>query len=292
MTAITFSRASGIFHPYYVAALAPFTALLVGGGFSLMTKERFAGAAMLAGGALTEAMVIGTSATDLAWARWLIVGATLAGALGLVLIADQRVRKVVATAAVGVLLLAPASWAVQTLGHATSSTFPAGGPTSAQTMGGGGPGAGMRGGTRPCRHRRPAAAGGGRGMFGGDTTELTSALSYIKSNGGGTLVISSQSGASQSIIASNADVAAIGGFSGSETTVTTQWLANAVKSGQIRWILVSSTSNADAGRPSRRDRRHGHRGQGRQGGQLRERPLRPPGHRGGDRRGGMTLTRA
>jgi 4-amino-4-deoxy-L-arabinose transferase-like glycosyltransferase len=255
VTAITFSRASGIFHPYYVAALAPFTALLVGGGYSLMTKERFAGAAMLAGGALTEAMVIGTSATDLAWARWLIVGATLAGALGLVLIADQRVRKVVATAAVGVLLLAPASWAVQTLGHATSSTFPAGGPTSAQTMGGGGGpgGGGMGGGTRPSGAGGPPSmngattqggpGGGGGGMFGGDTTELTSALSYIKSNGGGTLVISSQSGASQSIISSNADVAAIGGFSGSETTVTTQWLANAVKSGQIRWILVSSTSN-------------------------------------------------
>ena len=40
VTAITFSRASGIFHPYYVAALAPFTALLVGGGCSLLTRKR------------------------------------------------------------------------------------------------------------------------------------------------------------------------------------------------------------------------------------------------------------
>jgi 4-amino-4-deoxy-L-arabinose transferase-like glycosyltransferase len=274
VTAITFSGASGIFHPYYVAALAPFTALLVGGGFSLLAKGRVAGPAMLAGGALTEAMVIGTSATDLAWARWLIVGATLAGALGLVLVADQRVRKVVATAAVGVLLLAPASWAVQTLGHATSSTFPAGGPASAQTMGGG-PGGGM-GGARPsggppnmngatATNRGTAASGttsaatgrtaagsaataaggpgGAGGMFGGDTASLTSALSYIKANGGGTLVISSQSGASQSIIESGADVAAIGGFSGSETTVTTQWLADAVASGKVRWVLVSSGGN-------------------------------------------------
>ena len=43
VTAITFSRASGIFHPYYVAALAPFTALLVGGGFSLLTRARSPG---------------------------------------------------------------------------------------------------------------------------------------------------------------------------------------------------------------------------------------------------------
>jgi 4-amino-4-deoxy-L-arabinose transferase-like glycosyltransferase len=257
VTAITFSRASGIFHPYYVAALAPFTALLVGAGYSLLTRERIAGPLILAGGALTEAVVIANSATDLAWARWLIVLATLACAGGLVLASDQRVRTVVATAAVGVLLLAPASWAVQTLGHATSSTFPAGGPASAQTIGGGGgPGGGggrggQRGGTPPAGAANGQAGGappttsrgGGGGMFGGDTTELTAALAYTKANGGGTVVISSQSGASQAIIQSGANVAAIGGFSGSETTVTTEWLANAVASGQVRWVLVSSSSN-------------------------------------------------
>jgi 4-amino-4-deoxy-L-arabinose transferase-like glycosyltransferase len=255
VTAITFSRASGIFHPYYVAALAPFTALLVGAGYSLLTRERIAGPLILAGGALTEAVVIANSATDLAWASWLIVGATLTCAAGLVLASTQRVRTVVATAAVTVLLLAPASWAVQTLGHATSSTFPAGGPASAQTMGGGGPGGGpggggmrgQRGGTPPSGAGAPPArmtqSTTGGGMFGGDTTELTAALAYAKANGGGTVVISSQSGASQAIIQSGANVAAIGGFSGSETTVTTQWLADAVASGKVRWVLVSSSSN-------------------------------------------------
>jgi 4-amino-4-deoxy-L-arabinose transferase-like glycosyltransferase len=258
VTAITFSRASGIFHPYYVAALAPFTALLVGAGAALLTRERIAGPLILAGGALTEAIVIANSATDLAWARWLIVAATLALAGGLAVAPNQRIRKVVATAAIGVLLLAPASWAVQTLGHATSSTFPAGGPASTQMMGGGGgPGGGGTGGGRgfgggapPAGTANggapPAAIGGamtGGGMFGGDTTELTAALAYAKANGGGTVVISSQSGASQAIIQSGANVAAIGGFSGSETTVTTEWLADAVASGQVRWVLVSSSSN-------------------------------------------------
>jgi 4-amino-4-deoxy-L-arabinose transferase-like glycosyltransferase len=252
VTAIAFSKASGIFHPYYVAALAPFTALLVGAGCSLLTRERVAGPLILAGGALTEAVVIANSATDLAWARWLIVGATLACAGGLALASDRRVRKVVATAAVGVLLLAPASWAVQTLGHATSSTFPAGGPESAQTMGGGGPGGGgMRGmrGTPPSGGGMPPAQtiSGATpprgGMFGGHTAELTAALAYAKANGGATVVISSQSGATQAIIQSGANVAAIGGFSGSETTVSTEWLADAVASGQVRWVLVSSSSN-------------------------------------------------
>jgi 4-amino-4-deoxy-L-arabinose transferase-like glycosyltransferase len=248
VTAITFSRASGIFHPYYVAALAPFTALLVGGGWSLLTRG--AGPFILLGGAVTEAIVIGTGATDLEWARRLIVAATLVAALGLVLARSRRVRRVVAAAAVGLLLLAPASWSVQTLGHATSSTFPAGGPASAQSMGGGGgPGGGgfggARGGTPPTGFS-PAATGGpgaGGGMFGGDTASVTSALTYIKANGGGTLAISSQSGAAPSIISSNADVAALGGFSGSETTVTIDWLADMVEQGKIRWIVVSSDGN-------------------------------------------------
>ncbi len=75
VTAVTFSRASGIFHPYYVSALAPFTALLVGAGFAQM-KHRIAGPLMLAGGAVTEAVVIANSATDLVVGERLIIGAT------------------------------------------------------------------------------------------------------------------------------------------------------------------------------------------------------------------------
>ena len=80
-------------------------------------------------------------------------------------------------------------------------------------------------------------------MFGGDTSAVSSALTYIKANGGGTLVIASQSGASSSIIHSGADVAALGGFSGSETTVSVDWLADMVEAGKIRWIVVSATSD-------------------------------------------------
>ena len=61
-------------------------------------------------------------------------------------------------------------------------------------------------------------------------------------------MISSQSGASQSIISSNADVAALGGFSGSETTVTVDWLADMVAQGKIRWIIVSSNTGMSDGR--------------------------------------------
>ncbi len=77
-------------------------------------------------------------------------------------------------------------------------------------------------------------------MFGGDSASVTQAAKYAKAHGGGTVVVASQSGASQSIIASGAHVAGIGGFSGRESSVSISWLAGQVKSGNVRWVLVQS----------------------------------------------------
>jgi hypothetical protein len=79
---------------------------------------------------------------------------------------------------------------------------------------------------------------GGGGMFGGDSQSLTEALAYVTQNGGGTLAVSSQSGAASQLIRSGADVAAIGGFSGRESQVSVAWLAQAVEDGRIRWVLT------------------------------------------------------
>ena len=127
------------------------------------------------------------------------------------------------------LLIAPAAWSAQTLGHATSGTFPAGGPQTAG-MGGGGPG----GGGLP-------GGGGGGGMFAGDTSALSEALAYTRAHGGGTIAVASQSGAGTQVI-DGAEVAAIGGFSGNESEVSAQWLADAVRAGKVRWVLTSSDS--------------------------------------------------
>jgi len=84
-------------------------------------------------------------------------------------------------------------------------------------------------------------------MFGAGTSGLTSALSYIDANGGGTLVVSSQSTAAAAILDTDADVAGIGGFSGQESEVTTAWLAQAVGSGKVRWVLASDTGGGGMG---------------------------------------------
>ena len=53
--------------------------------------------------------------------------------------------------------------------------------------------------------------------------------------------MSSQSGAAAAIIQSGSNVAGIGGFSGRESEVTTTWLADAVRSGRVRWVLTSGS---------------------------------------------------
>jgi hypothetical protein len=84
-------------------------------------------------------------------------------------------------------------------------------------------------------------------MFGGDSSELTSALTYIAAHGGGTLGVSSQSTAASAILSSNAKVAGLGGFSGSESEVSINWLVQAVRDGRIRWVMTSSSQMGNSG---------------------------------------------
>ncbi|MFL5841045.1 MAG: ArnT family glycosyltransferase, partial [Thermoleophilaceae bacterium] len=263
-TAVAFSFAQGIFHPYYVSLLAPFAAALVGGGVALVRPGEvrarvFAPLAVLAG-AGTEIAVLDANPGQLSWLPPLLVLALVPAAVVLASTSGARWRNAGLATALAVLLIAPASWSVQTLGYATNGTFPAGGPASAGTGGGGpggarfagGPGAGgfTRGalgapGGLPGRATGgppPFAGGnaGGGGRFGGNSAGLTTALRYAQQHGGGTVAVSSQQGASSSIITSGADVAAIGGFSGRESEVSVSWFADEVAAGHIRWVIGDS----------------------------------------------------
>ena len=143
-TAVVFSAARGIFHPYYVSLLAPFTAALVGAGAGQLASgrrwARLLAAAAVAAGVVVEIAVLHDYPGQLSW---LPVALAVAGALAAVALAATRARRVRAAAmamALAVLLIAPTTWAFDTLGHATSGTFPAGGPATAAFDGPGGPG--------------------------------------------------------------------------------------------------------------------------------------------------------
>jgi 4-amino-4-deoxy-L-arabinose transferase-like glycosyltransferase len=279
-TAVVFSFASGIFHPYYVSLLAPFAAALIGAGVGEILPAPLgrAGSARVvrllaplavAAGAATELIVLGGLGGRLSWATPLVLVLAVGSSIALSLKLAPRLRAVVLAIALAGLFAAPVSWAAQTLGHATNGTFPAGGPASTALAGGpggpggpgpGGPGArfGARGGFGPrggfppggppaargTFGPPPGAAGGqagGGGRFGGAGTSLTAAVRYVASHGGGTIAVSSQSSAASAIVSSGANVAGIGGFSGRESSVTTSWLAAEVRAGRLRWVLVDSS---------------------------------------------------
>ncbi len=302
--AVAFSAARGIFHPYYVSQLAPFAAALVGATAAhILTggrATRIVGPLAIAGGVATELAVLHANPGQLTWLPPVLILAA-GSAAAMLALGSRRLRTAAVIAALGVLALAPATWAAQTLGHATSGTFPAGGPASASFDGGpGGRGAaagppgpgggttsggtsagpggsagqrgtvpgGSAGGTTTPNGAGSASGGttggttaggttggstaggttqggvsgglGGGGPFGGDAAAIEEVLAYTRAHGGGTVGVSSQTGAASAIIASGGDVAGLGGFSGRESEVDVNWLANAVESGRIRWVLVSS----------------------------------------------------
>ena len=88
-------------------------------------------------------------------------------------------------------------------------------------------------------------------MFGGNSASLTSALAYIKANGGGTLAVSSQSTAAAAIVDSGADIVGLGGFSGRESEVTVSWLAGQVRADKIRWVLSDTSGGGGLGNDGR-----------------------------------------
>ena len=115
------------------------------------------------------------------------------------------------------LLAAPASWAAQTLGHATNGTFPEGGPATPGLLRRPGGGAWRRRASRPAAAPAAVAAAAARSAA---LRRLTSVLSYVNSHGGGTIAVSSQSGASVGDHRGGAKVAGIGGFSGRESDIS------------------------------------------------------------------------
>jgi 4-amino-4-deoxy-L-arabinose transferase-like glycosyltransferase len=265
-TAVAFSFAKGIFHPYYVSLLAPFTAALVGASAAQLvdggTIARIAAPVAVLAGVAAEVAILRDNPDSLFWLPAVLIAAGVAAAAALAFLPR---RAIALAAAIGVLLIAPAVGSVQTVGHATSGTFPAGGPAGA-SMGSGPPGAGgggrfaggppqgaaAQGGFTPPAGAPPAAAqNGGDGVVGGDTDSLTEALAYTRAHGGGTVAVASQSGAGAQVI-DGAEVAAIGGFSGNESEVSVQWLADAVASGKIRWVLTSGGAGFDDGRTGSR----------------------------------------
>jgi hypothetical protein len=169
------------------------------------------GPAFIAGGVAVELVVLGNLNGALSWATPLIVAVGALCAAALLFKLAPPVRLAVVGAALAALIAAPATWAVDTVGHATSSTFPAGGPASAGLAGFGGRGGrGGPGGGFPFRGG--GFPGGGAGVPGGGAGAPSNPSAPIPGRGSGRLVNSSGLPGIQGLFGNGGGRSGPGGF--------------------------------------------------------------------------------
>jgi 4-amino-4-deoxy-L-arabinose transferase-like glycosyltransferase len=264
-----FSAQQGIFHPYYVSALAPAVAALTGLGVVALvgwTRASWAGLAALAvaiAGTAWVAVAILARTPDFApWLRIAIpVAAAVAvlGALALRLgLRGRAVMALAALAATAAIAAGPAAYSVATVARSLTSNNVLAGPASAGAgLGGGrgGPGGppsgiGGPGGGSPTGSAVPAApsptgassspggfAGGGPG--GGAVS--SSLVGWLEAHQGSATYLVAASGSMTTapiIIQTGKAVVTIGGFNGSDPAPTVGRLAQMVRSGELRYVLL------------------------------------------------------
>ena len=212
--AVAFSYASGIFHPYYVSLLAPFTAALVGGTAAELlrggTIARVVAPVAIAVGVAVELVVVDRAGN----LDWLSRSSSSS--------APQPPRRSPSSPRPGFARRRwhsssrPPWWGPRSgpcrrsatpraarsrravpRRPAAASAAPAAAPAAAASAAAARGGFGGGQGGPPTAH--PQGGFGGGGMFGG-SSNLTEVLAYTNANGGGTVAVSSQQGASDAII--------------------------------------------------------------------------------------------
>ncbi len=278
VTALTFSLMQGIFHEYYVVALAPAIAALVGmgAGEAWERRGRASGAVVLAASSATSAVwaFVLLSRTT-AYGDWLRFGGLVVGCLAAVLLLlvahlPRRAAGAVAAAAVLAALAAPAAYSATTLTTTHSGSIVTAGPSIGNGAGGmpgrglgGGPagapdggtgrvpggGGGMPPGAPPAPGVAGGPAAGTRGAGGGmaglldATTPDAAVVGALKANADAFTWVAAAVGSHNAAglqLASEQPVMAIGGFNGSDPSPTLDQFKQYVTEGRIHYYLQSS----------------------------------------------------
>jgi 4-amino-4-deoxy-L-arabinose transferase-like glycosyltransferase len=228
-----FSTAEGIFHAYYVSALAPGIAALVGIGAGVLV-ERLRGE----GGARRQWWALGALAAlaltiwihvDISrrapsffdWTRPVAVALTFAATAALLVAVLRHLRWTLVAPALGIaltaVLITPAAWAASEANNSTlNTTLPQAGP-------------------------RRGAAGStfGSARYDADT-QLASFLAKNNAGERWDLVVSSAMWGSDLIASHDLSVMALGGFLGIDRATTVADFARDVDAGEVRYVLVGT----------------------------------------------------
>ncbi len=219
-----FSGQQGIFHPYYVSALAPAVAALCGAG--VVTLWRWARTSWAGLAALDLALAAtGWMAVELLgrapdFVPWLRTAIAVLVALALFASLALRMpelfgRRMVAVAAVaGALALTagPAAYSAANLGHALNGDDVTAGPSS-----------------------------GGSGGMGGTNGVSDDLVAHLEANRDGAKYLVAAAGSQASapiIVATGEPVVTIGGFGGRDPAPTVEQLEQMVADGELKYVLL------------------------------------------------------
>jgi 4-amino-4-deoxy-L-arabinose transferase-like glycosyltransferase len=271
-----FSSQKGIFHPYYVSALAPAVAALAGAGVVMLWHRAndsrpavLTLVATLIGTCWLSVVLLGRTSSFAPGLRILIPLAAGIALLSLLALrfgrgdgralrsgrAHKRLLSVVAVAGAVAVLAGPAAYSAANLGRSLSGNNVVAGPASATAFGGGGPASGPNDATAAAERRPtgapppgsarpggPRPAGARAGAMGGGESVSSTLISYLKAHQGSAKYLVGATGSQITapiIIRTGKAVVTIGGFNGGDPAPTVTQLAKLVAIGELRYVLVS-----------------------------------------------------
>jgi 4-amino-4-deoxy-L-arabinose transferase-like glycosyltransferase len=277
VTALVFSLAAGIIHPYYTVALAPAIGALVGMGSVLLWRRRSRTWARL--------VLAGTVATTSVWSAVLLerspgfapglaaAVATLGIGAAIAIVGMPLLHRAVVAAVVAVGLAAafagPAAYTVDTVLTAHSGAIPSAGPSVTAAISGGGPGGfpglgggrgfprglppggfgrgGFPGGFGGGAFRIPGGTGGGGFGRGGGSFLNASApgaalVKLLETNAAGYTWVAATIDANSAAgyqLATDDPIMAIGGFNGTDPAPSLAQFEQYVAQGRVHYFIGS-----------------------------------------------------
>jgi 4-amino-4-deoxy-L-arabinose transferase-like glycosyltransferase len=218
--AILLSFSRGIVHPYYLPALAPGTAGLVGAGLAVISRPA---ARRMAPFALTVLAVAGTAAVQIVLlhrahylAVWQVLLIPVLAACVLAGRALPGLSRRAAVAGLAALLFAPTAYATTTWGKPVQGTFPAAGP-------------------------RAVPGNGGAGLSRAQLATDEALIAYVLDHGGagGRFQLLTQASlTADTPILLGVRAAALGGYGGVDPALDGPGLGRLVASGAARYVVL------------------------------------------------------
>ena len=230
MHVVIFSMTSGTIHPYYVVAMAPAVAALVGIGapyiwqaYTRRTKVAWILPLSIALTTILSIIMLGYS-NYWSWLMWLVM---IAGGVATILTLlplsqTRRLKQIILGLAITASMAAPIVFSVSTVATAHSGSIPTAGP-----------GASAMSNTNNESARAESTL-----------------VSFLLENRHGTTWLATVNSANESApiqLSSGQPVMAIGGFNGSDSTLTLSQLKQLVKQGKVRYYVVNSRQGKSGG---------------------------------------------